>query len=83
MYRFQLSEGEKKNAKSDTFYTSELALDKRVRLYNTLIFVRYLAHPATFFQVIFAEQQVLQDLVPKFYVVPQDPLFEKQWNLVI
>ena len=32
MYRFQLSEEAKKNAKSDTLYTSDLVLDKLVRL---------------------------------------------------
>jgi subtilisin family serine protease len=32
--------------------------------------------------VEFAEQQFLQQLVPKSYATPEDPLFEKQWNLL-
>ena len=34
------------------------------------------------FQVEFAEQQVREPRATKSYVVPQDPLFAKQWHLV-
>ena len=79
IYQFVLTGPEKSKIRSDTPYATGLELENRV---GKLIDKINKIVTTLNFQVHFAEQQYYEERVTKSYVIPQDPLFVEQWNLV-
>ena len=82
IFHFELTANEKTKMKMDSPYTSKsdnLLANANVRMIHIIILC---INVYILIQIRFAEQQIIRPRVQKSYVVPTDPLFGVQWNIV-